>query len=170
MCVLSCFGDVQLFASPWTVALQAPLSIGFSRQEYWNGLTCPSPGDLSGSGIESTSPMSPTLADGFFTTRATWEAHVSMRNRLERSKWWWEWMLQVGLEALMSPVETRRLVGSIGHRNFACNVGKKQTFLPLMDNLTVAPSLNTLWETAYFTQKQEVKVAQSCPTLQPHGL
>ena len=49
---------VQLFATPWTVAHQAPLSVGFSRQEYWSRLPCPSPGDLPNPGIE---PRSPTL-------------------------------------------------------------------------------------------------------------
>ena len=43
-------------ATPWTIAPQAPLSVGFSRQEYWSGLPCPSPGDLPNSGIESMSP------------------------------------------------------------------------------------------------------------------
>ena len=47
---------VQLFGTPWTVARQAPLSMGFSRQEYWSGLPFPSPGDLSGTGIEPRSP------------------------------------------------------------------------------------------------------------------
>ena len=47
---------VQLFATPWTVARQAPLSIGFSRQEYWSGLPFPSPGDLPKPGIEPRSP------------------------------------------------------------------------------------------------------------------
>ena len=47
---------VQLFATPWTVAHQAPPSIGFSRQEYWNGLPFPSPGDLPDPGIEPRSP------------------------------------------------------------------------------------------------------------------
>ena len=47
---------VRLFATPWTVAHQAPLSMGFSRQEYWSGLPFPSPGDLPNLGIESTSP------------------------------------------------------------------------------------------------------------------
>ena len=42
----------QLFATPWTVAFQGPLSMGFSRQEYWSGLPFPSPGDLPDSGIE----------------------------------------------------------------------------------------------------------------------
>ena len=49
---------VQLFATPWTVAYQAPLSMEFSRQEYWSGLPFPSPGDLPDPGIE---PGSPTL-------------------------------------------------------------------------------------------------------------
>ena len=56
---------VQLLATPWTVALQAPLSMEFSRQDYWSGLPFPSPGDLPDPGIK---PMSPALADRFFTT------------------------------------------------------------------------------------------------------
>ena len=47
---------VSLFGTPWTVALQAPLSMGFSKQEYWSGLPFPSPGDLPDLGIKSTSP------------------------------------------------------------------------------------------------------------------
>ena len=47
---------VWLFATPWTVAHQAPLSMGFSRQEYWSGLPLPSPGDLPPPGIEPESP------------------------------------------------------------------------------------------------------------------
>ena len=47
---------VRLFAIPWTVTCQAPLSIGYSRQEYWSGLSCPSPEDLPDPGIESRSP------------------------------------------------------------------------------------------------------------------
>ena len=55
---------VQLFATPWTVAYQAPPSMGFSRQEYWSGLPFPSPGDLPGPGIE---PGSPTLQADFLS-------------------------------------------------------------------------------------------------------
>ena len=62
----------------WTVAHQAPLSLGFSRQEYWSGLPCPPPGDLPDPGIESASFLAPALASGFFTTVATWEAHTCM--------------------------------------------------------------------------------------------
>ena len=47
---------VQLFATPWTIAYQAPLSMGFSRQEYWSGLSFPSPGDLLNPGMEPRSP------------------------------------------------------------------------------------------------------------------
>ena len=59
---------VQLLATPWTVDRQAPLSMGFPRLEYWNGLPFPSPGDLPNQGIEPTSPVSPALAGGFFAT------------------------------------------------------------------------------------------------------
>ena len=62
---------VQLFATPWTVTCQAPPSIGLSRQEYWCGLPCPSPGDLNDRGIKPTSVISPALAGGFFTINAT---------------------------------------------------------------------------------------------------
>ena len=63
--VLSHFRHVQLFATLWTVAHQAPLAMGFSRQEYWSGLPCPPSGDLPDPGIEPASLMSPTLAGGF---------------------------------------------------------------------------------------------------------
>ena len=72
--MLSCFSCVQLCATPWTVAHQAPLSMEFSKQECWSGLPCPPPGDLSHLGIEPASLMSPALADKFFTTSSTWEA------------------------------------------------------------------------------------------------
>ena len=62
---------VRLFATLWTVACQAPLSMGFSRQEHWSGLPCPLPGDLPEPGIEPTSLMSPELAGGCFTTSAS---------------------------------------------------------------------------------------------------
>ena len=72
--VLSCFGHVQLFATQWTVAHQAPLLMGFFRQEYWSGLPCPPPGDLPNPGIKPMSFLSPALAAGFATTSTTWEA------------------------------------------------------------------------------------------------
>ena len=62
--------------TPWTVARQAPLSMGFPGQEYWTGLPCSPPGDLPNPGIEPGPLMSPALAGRFFTTSATWEALV----------------------------------------------------------------------------------------------
>jgi len=55
------------------VARQAPLSIGFPRQEYWSGLPLPPPGDLPHLGIKSMSFLSPALTEGFFTTSASWK-------------------------------------------------------------------------------------------------
>ena len=66
--MLSCFSCIQLFATLWTVACQAPLSMAFSRQEYWSGLPFPSPEDLPDPGVEPTSLTSPALAGMFFTT------------------------------------------------------------------------------------------------------
>ena len=67
MCVQS-LSHVRLFATPWIVARQAPLSMGFSRQEYWSGLPFSSPVHRSHIGSELASPASPALAGGFFTT------------------------------------------------------------------------------------------------------
>ena len=61
MCMLSHFSHVWLCATPWTVAHQPPLSMGFFRQEYWNGLLFPPPGDFPDPGTEPVSPMSPAL-------------------------------------------------------------------------------------------------------------
>ena len=71
--MLSRFSRVQLFVTQWTVACEAPLSMGFSRQGCWSGLPCPPSGDLLDLGMESTSLTSPALADRFLTTSATWE-------------------------------------------------------------------------------------------------
>ena len=64
MCVLSHFGRVQLCATLWTVACQAPQPMGFSEQEYWSGLPCPPPRDLPNSEIEPASLKFPALAGG----------------------------------------------------------------------------------------------------------
>ena len=73
-CVLSRFSCVRLFVNLWTTACQVPLSLGFSRQEYWSGLPCPPPGYLPNPGNEPPCLTSPALADRFFTTSSTWEA------------------------------------------------------------------------------------------------
>ena len=74
-CTLS---RVPLFTTPWAVACQAPLSMGFPRQEYWSGWPFPSPRDLPHPG---TDPLSPALAGGFFTA-----APLIQRHAIKRSK------------------------------------------------------------------------------------
>ena len=71
-CVLSHFSRVRLCATLWTVACQTPLSVGFSRQEYWSGLPCPPPGYPLDPEIEPMSFTSPGSAGGSFNPSATW--------------------------------------------------------------------------------------------------
>ena len=71
VCVLS---QVQVFLTSWTVAHQAPLSMGLFRLEFWSGLPFPFPGALPYPGVEPMFLASPSLAGGFFTASATWEA------------------------------------------------------------------------------------------------
>ena len=71
--MLSRFSRMR-FHIPWTVACQAPLSMGFSRQEYWSELPCPPPGNFLDPRMKPASPLSPALARGFFTTGITREA------------------------------------------------------------------------------------------------
>ena len=77
VCMLSCFSCVELFATLWAAACQAPLSMGFSGQEYYSGLPCPPPpGDLPDPSIKPMSLMSATLAGGFLITNSIWEAYL----------------------------------------------------------------------------------------------
>jgi len=101
VCMLSHFSRVWFFATPRTVAHQAPLSIGFSRQEYWCGLPCPTPGNLPNPGIKSNlmwfeSLKSPALTGWFFTSSATWEApgkvcllHLNWDYECCHQNWWY---------------------------------------------------------------------------------
>ena len=68
------FSCILTLCDPIDHSPPGPLSMGFSRQEYFSGLPCPLPGDLPDPGIKSVSLMSPALAGGFFTTSASWEA------------------------------------------------------------------------------------------------
>ena len=74
MCILSRSSRVQLFLTLQTLACQAPLSMGFLRQEYWSRLPCLLPGDRLDPGMEPESLISPALAVRFFITSTTWEA------------------------------------------------------------------------------------------------
>ena len=80
---LSCFSHVRLFATPRTVAHQAPLSMGFSKQEYWNELPCSRPGYLPDTGIKTASLMSSVLEGWFFITSATRETPALQNSRPE---------------------------------------------------------------------------------------
>ena len=92
-CVLSCFSQVWHLVTPRTVACQAPLFTGFSRQEYWSGLLWSPPGDLPDPWIEPKSLESPALASEFFTTSTTYgnltcikRQHLLGRSRTSRVK------------------------------------------------------------------------------------
>ena len=85
--VLRHFTCVWLFATLWTVVCQAPLSIWFSRQEYWNVLPFPSPGDLPDPGIEPTSLTSPAFAGRFFKTSTR-----AILHRVTVSWIWLKWL------------------------------------------------------------------------------
>ena len=89
--------------NPWTIACQAPLSMKFSRQEYWSGLPSPFPGDLPNPGIEPVS-LSPALAGGFFTTSTTWDA---LEKALCYFKWG-AWRISLRTDCLKIPGESER--------------------------------------------------------------
>ena len=91
VCVCVCaLSHVPLFAQLWTIAHRVPLSMGFSRQEYWSELPFPPPGDLPDPGIKPMSPASPALAGGFFTaewpgssdTLYIWLIHFAVQQKV----------------------------------------------------------------------------------------
>ena len=106
--MLTHFSLVQLFVTLWTIAFQASLSKGFSRQESWSGLPCPPPGDLLNPGIEPMSLMSPALAGGFFTTPANLEAH-GLCSSLNKFAFIFLWF---ALESFLCKGEDPQLVAS----------------------------------------------------------
>ena len=112
--MLSHFSHVRLCETPWTIAYQAPLFMGFSRQEYCSVLPFPSPGDLPNPGIKPASFMSPALAGGFFTTNATWEALSILVH----------WFLKCQCSLLLSSVWPHALYFDswTEHSRFLCNI------------------------------------------------
>ena len=79
------FNRVRLCVTPGTAARQVPLSVGFSRQEYWHAMPYPPPGDLPDPGMDPESLMPPALAGGFFTTSAIWLQFTSSGSTLNSS-------------------------------------------------------------------------------------
>ena len=90
VCVLA-QSFVSYSAILWTIAHQALLSMGFSRQEYRSGLPCPPPGGLPNPGIEPVSLVSPALGGGLFITSATWEGHSLTPKRASH----WPWLVRI---------------------------------------------------------------------------
>ena len=109
-CTLSGVSRVHLFATPWTAAHQAPLSMGVSKQEYWSGLPCPPAGELPDPGIEPASLSSPALAGGFFTTSATWEpCTMESYSAIKQNEIMPFTITQTDLEIKLSDVRQRQL-------------------------------------------------------------
>ena len=111
---------VRLCANLWTIAHQAPLSMRFSRQEYWSGLPCPPPGDLPNPGIKPTTLTSPELAGRFFTTSTTWKVHP--------------------LERLLTKSQKIASVGEdVEKRESSYTIGGKVTDVATMENSKKSP-------------------------------
>ena len=93
VCVFYSFSCVWYFATPWTVGHQAHLTMGFSRQVCWSGLSCLPPGDLPESGTEPTSLTSPTLVVGFFTASTISGAQGlgTTFQIVNLASWFWLW-------------------------------------------------------------------------------
>ena len=79
ICTPACVHSLQSCPALYDPMDFSPLSMGFSRQEYWSGLSCPPPGDVPNPGTEPLSLVSPSLAGGF-TTSATWEAYLGVKD------------------------------------------------------------------------------------------
>ena len=86
-CMLSCFSHVWLFVTPWTVTYQAPLSMGFSRQEYGSGLPFPSAGDLANPRTEPVSLMSPALQASSLSLVLPEKPHFNLLFNVELVAW-----------------------------------------------------------------------------------
>ena len=117
--MLSHFSRVLLFVTLWTVALQALLSMGFSRQEYWSGLPSPPPGNLPDPGIEPASLMSLALAGEFLMASTTCESPTGIilqkisllftANLLRRVPLVMSWLLAFSALCLLASVSLRAL-------------------------------------------------------------
>ena len=118
MCVsevkVNSLSHVRLFVATWTAALQAPLSTGFSRQEYWRGLPCSPPRDLPDPGIKPESLASCALAGRFFPTRATWGFQYQAKIL---------WHLYHVPVCGFSPDPDIKLIYLLGGASKLCNVG-----------------------------------------------
>ena len=99
---------IQLFVTPRTVTHQAPLSMEFSRQEYWSGLPFPPPGDLPKSGIKPPSLVSPVLASRFFTTAPHGKPKYDISHKLLQLPFMSEWCFLGGASGKESTYQCTR--------------------------------------------------------------
>ena len=122
------FSRVWLFATPWTIAHQAPLSVGVSRQEYWSGLPCPPPGDLLVPGIEPASLVSPAAAGMFFTTSTIWDSlmlclvMVSSFLMILDVPWYkrcYRWWFEATIDKYLVHFPLGPIINNAGEHNFA---------------------------------------------------
>ena len=144
---------VWLFESPWTVAHQAPLSIGFSRQEDWSGLLFPLPEDLPNPDIEPVSPGSPTLAGRFFTTEPPGKPYVCVcKNSLE-------WF---------SPHVSKSLLSKCGLQLQTHQ--KPNSDFPIASESELAGLINSRGSYGSFHESENVGCSVVSNSLQPHGL
>ena len=129
--MLSSFSHIQLFVNLWTTVCQAPLSKGFSRQEYWSRLPCPPPGDLPYPGTEPASLGFPTLADRFFTTSTSWEAQEWIQNYFQSS-----WRLRTTLEGQTTKFS-----------NWHVSIRKHMSVIPKINfsSYSLSKLLSSLW-------------------------
>ena len=131
--MLSHFSCVWLFVTLWTIACQAPLSMGFSRQESWKGLPFPSLGDLLDPGIEC---MSPELSDEFFTTEPPGKSHVEVHESR---------IFRMGQQA-RDPEKSQ-------HNSSPKVFCWENSLFSGKDNLEFYSSPHTLWKVTCFTQE-----------------
>ena len=118
LCMLSRFSCVWLFATPWTVAQQAPLSMGFPRQEYWRGLPFPPPGNLPNPGIEPVSPVALALAGRFFISWTTLEAPFELARPSKKKE---KWIKVVRTDILILFLNSGERINSSTFSNVTCS-------------------------------------------------
>ena len=166
--MLSHFSCVQIFATPWTVARQASLSMGFSRQEYWSGLPCPPPGDLPDTGTEPASLTPPPLAGWFSTTNASWEAWLTSYYEQDTMQWLYythkrSWFLPQPIWSSCWYLEAIIILHTQGRKSWKGRWGSFQSH-PLAQSPCSALSLGS-WPSSTFSSS-----ALHCVSRCPSGL
>ena len=121
--------------TPWTVACQAPLSMGFSRQEYWSGLPCPSPGDLPDPGIKPASPALqaslPSEPPGKSVCVCVCVCVCVLSNCGARASLWWLLLVQSAGSRTLEDNLTTKYLKHLGSRQF-CEPAQLLAFFPFL--------------------------------------